>query len=143
MNNQSQKHYMRNNWHIFLLMIYPGQIFIKFGIRYAQCSPFVVVIVKCWGYKKKRKLVKKIEFLANWGFFLLNRWSTKRAKSPSVHQYDIGSYHRTFRLQTWKAMERPIYNKVTTIGVRNSFTKTPTRPACNLRNENYKHSCEK
>ena len=142
MNNQSQKHYMRNNWHIFLLMINPGQIFVKFGVRYAQCSPFVVVIVKCWGCKKKK--ISKMFFSKLRLFFLLNRWSTKRAKSPSVHQYDIGSYHRTFRLQTWKAMERPIYNKVTTIGVRNSFTKTPTRPACNLQNENYyKHSREK
>ena len=67
----------------FLLMINPGQIFIKFGIRYAQCSPFVVVIVKCWGYKKK-KISKKIEFLANWGFFFY--WIVEVQKGPKVRQ---------------------------------------------------------
>ena len=61
--------------------------------------------------------------------WLLNRCRTKSAKSPSVHQKDIGSYQRTCKLHTWKAMESPMYNKVTMIGVRNSFTKTPTRPA--------------
>ena len=77
---------------IFFLMINPGQIFIKFGIRYAQCSPFVVVIVKCWGYKEK-KISNKIEIFSKLSPFFY--WIVEVQKGPKVRRSTNKTSDRT------------------------------------------------